>query len=931
MLRLVIAALVAVGTQTTSSSAAAAATTNGAAAATNGGAAYLEAAMSVYESGLLSRGHYLPPPDTWSLAAALIAKHTKNATWVARAAAQLESFTDVWVNATNNGSTTYPNGTAKPFGYGRSGFVGWSIPLAYKVLRDNGQAPAWDAPRLDTFKRALDSWLSPSNEAVMSGGLLELGNWNKGFQHLADAAAVLAVFPEVDRWENNRGLYAAFVNRTWRSWQEQHCYPENSVNYNAISVQIIVNVLPMALPEAAADLRQSNLTYFLLKTFSSYFDPGGCMPAFGASNGICESTSLFLSAFEAMASISRDPELRYAARLCADHLGLEDPIATMLAYDQGDHTLSNAVPTDGAGGEVSLRVEARNRQAQGALLPDKMTLTVPRIATNGSAAPWVMLELWAALSLYHEATPQIVGDLIEVSHNRTVFTIPTGRKHSPDIAQGNSLLLLPSSPSAKAQFPWFGSAQMVPEPSAWQELTTSTRFLQVESNVMDQYTTRWIHGLNISCDAALNADQTKAFDLLIYKIELIRPNGSSFILEDFSRSGASAWPGATLSEDVPAGGGGGGGGGGGKSMLIHCAANTTTTVSRPSPSFDLVFDVVEDYTHLRYHWKTSRAFSFANTSGYSVPLSMDWRYAVPAQVRNASLLRCHFILNMIILPRQARDKHRENSKKRWVFLQDALSSQEGDVTAGDFGRDIGGFRDSWYYPTVSANRSETMASADTHGNSGGLATIRHMWGYGSVWRRGLVLLRNGVLAVIDDVALGPAQQSSGVEYIAGPVFALNTGASEGPRAAAGGLSYWHARQFGGSNSSAPLLVAMAGAEHANMTVCNTMAGAASCRPDLPPCDPTAMCGRRRCTCPHTSVFGYSSLSASSRSTIVTLLVPLPHDAGLQPPSAARVGQIKVAAAAAGGGQVSVELGGSWGSPGSQRIAFDLSTGDWSVQ
>jgi hypothetical protein len=32
-------------------------------------------------------------------------------------------------------------------------------------------------------------------------------------------------------------------------------------------------------------------------------------------------------------------------------------------------------------------------------------------------------------------------------------------------------------------------------------------------------------------------------------------------------------------------------------------------------------------------------------------------------------LRCHFILKMIILPRQARDKHREDSKKD-AFLQD---------------------------------------------------------------------------------------------------------------------------------------------------------------------------------------------------------------------------------------------------------------------
>ena len=86
---------------------------------------------------------------------------------------------DKWANVTSNGSATYPNGTARQFGYGRSGFIGWAIPSAYKVLREIGHTPAWDAGRLETFKRALDSWLSPMNEASASGGLLELGNWNK--------------------------------------------------------------------------------------------------------------------------------------------------------------------------------------------------------------------------------------------------------------------------------------------------------------------------------------------------------------------------------------------------------------------------------------------------------------------------------------------------------------------------------------------------------------------------------------------------------------------------------------------------------------------------------------------------------------------------------------------------------------------------------
>ena len=36
-------------------------------------------------------------------------------------------------------------------------------------------------------------------------------------------------------------------------------------------------------------------------------------------------------------------------------------------------------------------------------------------------------------------------------------------------------------------------------------------------------------------------------------------------------------------------------------------------------------------------------------------------------VRKTPLLRCHSIINIVFLPRQALDKHRENSKKSWRF------------------------------------------------------------------------------------------------------------------------------------------------------------------------------------------------------------------------------------------------------------------------
>jgi hypothetical protein len=36
--------------------------------------------------------------------------------------------------------------------------------------------------------------------------------------------------------------------------------------------------------------------------------------------------------------------------------------------------------------------------------------------------------------------------------------------------------------------------------------------------------------------------------------------------------------------------------------------------------------------------------------------------------KKTRLLRCHFVLKMMILPRQARDKHRESTQTKWRFL-----------------------------------------------------------------------------------------------------------------------------------------------------------------------------------------------------------------------------------------------------------------------
>eukprot|EP01046_Picozoa_sp_COSAG06_P018675 COSAG06_NODE_1307_length_9916_cov_99.462361_15_plen_155_part_00 len=48
--------------------------------------------------------------------------------------------------------------------------------------------------------------------------------------------------------------------------------------------------------------------------------------------------------------------------------------------------------------------------------------------------------------------------------------------------------------------------------------------------------------------------------------------------------------------------------------------------------------------------------------------------------KNGHLLRCHFILKTIILPRQARDKHRENLKKRCVFRTRDVSEKAPEGT-----------------------------------------------------------------------------------------------------------------------------------------------------------------------------------------------------------------------------------------------------------
>ena len=82
---------------------------------------YLTQAIKAYEAGQLVHHRSLPPPDTWALAAALIAKHSGNHTFSKRAVLGLEAFTADWVNVTDNGTKGYP----------RSGFTGWLVVIVF--------------------------------------------------------------------------------------------------------------------------------------------------------------------------------------------------------------------------------------------------------------------------------------------------------------------------------------------------------------------------------------------------------------------------------------------------------------------------------------------------------------------------------------------------------------------------------------------------------------------------------------------------------------------------------------------------------------------------------------------------------------------------------------------------------------------------------
>lgn len=258
---------------------------------------YLAVSIAAYEAGIHDSRHHInitgEKVDTWALPAALIAKHLKNTTWAERSRLDMESFVASWVTQSANG--TLP--------WARSGFTAWTVPWAYAILRDLGWTPPWTPAFLHTFQQACDAWMNPVLSGIGEGadGIEELGNWNKGFQHCADAAAMLRAFPEIDACPKNAGVYKRYLDRCWTSGATQHVYPENSANYNAISMQIIVNVLPRLAGHPKDASNEDVLK--MGRRYASLFDCAGCMPAFGASNTFCETPLLMMSAFEGLAAM----------------------------------------------------------------------------------------------------------------------------------------------------------------------------------------------------------------------------------------------------------------------------------------------------------------------------------------------------------------------------------------------------------------------------------------------------------------------------------------------------------------------------------------------------------------------------------------------------------------------------------------------------
>jgi hypothetical protein len=296
-------------------------------------------------------------PDEWALAAALLYKHNRQPFWKAQAIGQLANFTAAWKNATADGKAAYD----------RSGFFGWTLPLAYAelVAVDGAAATGWGAVQLTDFKRACHSFLAPQvlsadgrsgdvpgcnprapDPAVcwgtpkMGDGYWEIGNWNKGFNHWADSVAMVHAFAPSGSAAEFAPLplpmYKTYNGRMEASWMAQHPYEENSCNYNGISYYCVAaigymqNSTKKALPTSIHKLFANNYGRYVIPHGPS----AGCMPGWGGSNTACENAGQWAPVFELLGALYGDSQMRYsAARLfaVANTTGQADPITFMLA------------------------------------------------------------------------------------------------------------------------------------------------------------------------------------------------------------------------------------------------------------------------------------------------------------------------------------------------------------------------------------------------------------------------------------------------------------------------------------------------------------------------------------------------------------------------------------------------------------------------
>lgn len=611
------------------------------------------------------------------------------------------------------------------------------------------------------------------------------------------------------------------------------------------------NVLPDLLGTAGVQDLTDAHTLAIARRFASLTDPTGCMPAFGASNGAAENSLSFMSAFERAAAASGEGSLREAAARafgCAGTAMNSDPISLAFAADQMNpglmqSTSGPAVPSKRA--LLTTRLEARNLRASAAAMPDKIVLFPGKVqarTSKGSQAgdhnqPYAIIEAWATVSLYHEATAQIVGDLVEFRSKGLNYGVETGRKHAPAVAQGSNVALVPDTKSADAAFPWLGAAELVPEPTKWQQLVVSTRYLQVRSNDMHEYTTRELHDLAFVCDSTVAADRQSPLSIGVARLALLGPSGE-LMLDKFEPAGPTWGANASFSTDVPPGSGAS------SSLRLDCAANSTTTFHRPSPPLGLRFDVVENYTHVSFWWRVlSPHFAWAaNPTGAAVP-------SMPLGLNTT-------------FPVAPEDAH------------------VGEATSALVGKYAGGFSQSWFYPETASSAPATFAAADeAAGAAAGKLTMQHMHGFGSSWTRGSLLLSlskeddEAALLIFDRVTPGALQGNS----LVGPIFNFDASLTDGPHVLPNG-AFWNTAGFGGANDSL-LLVYMAALKPAassrapslvNSSQCNVMGiGAASCRRSNPaPCSAAARGG-----CPQAQMFGAERVAASEAATIVTLLLP----------------------------------------------------------